>query len=46
MLKSAEYLFHVVVDIGDFHLAYSALPTGDEPLSGVESREEPHLAAL
>ena len=45
-LKSLVYLFHVVVDIGHFHLAYSALPTGDEPLSGMESREEAHFAAL
>ena len=45
-LKCLEYLFHVVVDIGHFHLAYSALPTGDESLSGVESREEPYFAAL
>ena len=46
MKRQSQYLFDVVADKSNLHLAYSALPVRDESLGCAESGEQSPLTAL
>ena len=46
MKRQSQYLFDVVADKSNLHLAYSALPVRDESLGCAESGEQSHFTAL